>query len=856
MMKMKKSNKLTIGILAHVDAGKTTLSEGILYLNGITRSLGRVDHGDAFLDTFELERARGITIFSKQAVFPLEQKEVTLLDTPGHMDFSAEMERVLQVLDYAILVISGPDGIQGQVQTLWKLLERYEIPTFLFINKMDQEGADLSYIMVELRNRLSEHCILADKKDESFFEQAALCDEALLEKYLETGIVTDEEIAHQTAKRRLFPCFSGSALKMQGVQEFLDEFGKLTLCPSYSEAFSARVFKITRDEHGNRLTHLKITGGVLRVKDLVGEDKVNQIRIYSGARFQSIEKAEAGTICAVTGLANTHIGQGLGASEGGFDPLLDTVITYQVLLPEGYDQHSAYMKLKLLEEEIPELHVVWNETKRQIHIQMMGEVQGEILKKLVAERFDMQIDYGSETIIYKETIADMVEGVGHFEPLRHYAEVHLLLEPLPPGSGMVTTASCSEDVLDRNWQRLILSHLTEKPHLGVLTGSEITDIKITLAAGKAHVKHTEGGDFRQATYRAVRQGLRKAKSILLEPYYEYRLEIPQELVGRAMSDVQKMYGTCNPPESFGETTVLTGDAPVATMNGYQKEVVSYTKGVGRLFCFLKGYFPCHNAEEVIAAAKYDADRDLENPCGSVFCSHGSGVVVPWNEVEQHMHLSSALESPKELADSDGNSGAASGSRRYSDEELEAVFRMTYGISKRDQSKFKKSARVVKPLEMTAGPRVKNAFSDSKTESCLLIDGYNIIFAWEELKEMSKLNLESARSLLIEVLQNYQGYTNEKILLIFDAYKQPGNNGSTESYGDLRVIYTKEGQTADQYIEKFVLENIKKIRITVATSDGLEQMMVFGQGALRMPARELQARILAINEEMRQKYLGK
>ncbi len=853
---MKTSNKLTIGILAHVDAGKTTLSEGILYLNGITRSLGRVDHGDAFLDTFELERARGITIFSKQAVFPLGQKEVTLLDTPGHMDFSAEMERVLQVLDYAILVISGSDGVQGQVQTLWKLLERYEIPTFLFINKMDQIGADLSRVMTALRERLSERCILADEKDETFFEQAALCDEELLEKYLETGFVTDEEIAYLTAKRRLFPCFSGSALKMEGVKEFLDEFEKLTLCPAYCEEFAARVFKITRDEQGNRLTHMKITGGSLHVRDLIEEDKVNQIRIYSGTRFQSIEKAEAGTICAVTGLANTRIGQGLGASKGGFDPLLDTVLTYQVLLPEGYDQHDAYMKLKLLEEEIPELHVVWNEEKRQIHIQMMGEVQGEILKNLVLQRFDLAIEYGSETILYKETLAETVEGVGHFEPLRHYAEVHLILEPLPAGSGLVFDTSVSEDDLDRNWQRLILSHMAEKPHPGVLTGSEITDMKITLAAGKAHVKHTEGGDFRQATYRAIRQGLRKAKSILLEPYYEYRLEVPQEWVGRAMSDVQKMYGTCNPPESFGEITVLTGDAPVQAMNGYQKEVVSYTKGLGRLFCFLKGYFPCHNAEEIIAATGYDADRDLENPCGSVFCSHGSGVTVSWNEVEQHMHLDSVLRSPKELSENRSNGGAVSASRQYSDEELEAVFRMTYGISKRDSSKFKKSARVIKPLEAAAGPRTKNAFSDSKAESCLLIDGYNIIFAWEELKEMSKLNLESARSLLIEVLQNYQGYTDEKILLVFDAYKQPGNIGSTENYGNLKVVYTKEGQTADQYIEKFVLENIKKLRITVATSDGLEQMMVFGQGALRMPARELQARILAVNEEMHQKYLGK
>ena len=853
---MKKSKKLTIGILAHVDAGKTTLSEGILYLNGITRSLGRVDHGDAFLDTHELERARGITIFAKQAVFPLGEKEVTLLDTPGHMDFSAEMERVLQTLDYGILVISGPDGVQGQVQTLWKLLARYNIPTFIFINKMDQTGADLLKTMDEIKNRLSEHCILFDKKNETFFEQTALCDETVLEKYLETGAVTDQTICQLAASRKLFPCYSGSALKMQGVERFLEEFGRFTICPSYPEDFGARVFKITRDEQGNRLTHMKITGGCLHVKDVIGENKVNQIRIYSGSRFQSVELAEAGTICAVTGLDDTRIGQGLGSCKGGFDPLLDTVLTYQVLLPEGFDPHIAYTRLKQLEEEIPELHVVWNAEKRQIQIQMMGEVQGEILKNMVSERFDMQIDYGSETIIYKETIAEKVEGVGHFEPLRHYAEVHLILEPLPPGSGMVFDTACNEDDLDRNWQHLILSHLAEKPHRGVLTGSEITDMKITLAAGKAHVKHTEGGDFRQATYRAVRQGLRKAKSLLLEPYYEYRLEVPPDMVGRAMSDVQKMSGTCNPPENFSDTAILTGSAPVAAMNGYQKEVVSYTKGAGRLFCFFKGYYPCHNEEEVIAAMGYEADKDLDNPCGSVFCSHGSGVIVPWNEVEQQMHLPSCLNSSPEPAHDNGSAIGSTSSRQYTDEELEAVFRMTYGISKRDKNRFKKSAKVIRPLETLSGPRMKTAFHDSKAESCLLIDGYNIIFAWEELKEMSKLNLESARSLLIEVLRNYQGYTHEKILLVFDAYKQPGNIGSTESYGDLEVVYTKEGQTADQYIEKFVLENIKKLRITVATSDGLEQMMVFGQGALRMPARELKARVLAVNEEIRNKYLGK
>lgn len=844
------------GLLAHVDAGKTTLSESILYLNGITRSLGRVDHGDAFLDTYELEKARGITIFSKQAVFSLGDKEVTLLDTPGHIDFSAEMERTLGVLDYGILIISGPDGVQGQVHTLWKLLERYEVPVFIFINKMDLAGADLYKIMDELRTRLSDRCVLFDSKDGDFAEKVALCDEDLLEKYLDTGAIEDEAIIELIASRRVFPCFSGSALKLHGVEEFLQNFDTYTKSPHYRKDFGAKVFKITRDEQGNRLTHLKITGGSLSVKDAIGEQKINQIRIYSGSRFQTVEIAKAGTICAVTGLEGTHIGQGLGTEDEGADPFLDTVLTYQIILPDAVNEHQAYVKLKQLEEEIPELHIVWNEEKHQIHIKIMGEIQGEILKNLVLERYAMEIDYGSETIIYKETIADKVEGVGHFEPLRHYAEVHLIMEPLPPGSGMVFGTSCSEDILDRNWQRLILSHLAEKPHIGVLTGSEITDMKVTLAAGRAHVKHTEGGDFRQATYRAVRQGLRKAQSILLEPYYEFRLEVPSDMVGRAMSDVQKMSGTCNPPEHFADMAVLTGDAPVQEMNGYQKEVISYTKGTGRLFCVLKGYLPCHNAEEVISAIGYDVNQDLENPSGSVFCTHGSGVVVPWNEVEDHMDLESCLQKPKNTPGGPIGSAGSSTGRQYSDDELEAVFRMTYGIDKREQNRFKKSSRIVRPSEMPSGPRTKNAFSDSKAESLLLIDGYNMIFAWEELKEMSKVNLESARSLLIETLQNYQGYTQEKILLVFDAYKRPGNIGTTENYGDLKVVYTKEGQIADQYIEKFVTDNIKRLRITVATSDNLEQMMVFGQGALRMSARELRERVIVINQEIREKYLGK
>ena len=861
MSKQKPENikkHICVGMLAHVDAGKTTLSEGILFQSGTTRSLGCVDHGDAFLDTYELEKDRGITIFSKQAVFTLgedaEQKTITLLDTPGHMDFSAETERTLQVLDYAVLIISGPDGTKGQVQTLWQLLDRYKVPVFLFINKMDQQGAVLSDVMEELQKNLSSRCVLADS--EEFFEKAALCDEELLETYLETGTVSQKALAELVRGRKLFPCFAGSALKMEGIDEFLAGLNSLTVCGKHPEEFGARIYKISRDEQGNRLTHMKITGGTLSVKQQIGEDKVNQIRIYSGRKFAAVQSVSAGAVCAVTGLSDTFCGQGLGFEPAGRKPYLDTVLNYQVQLPEDWEMQEAFKSFQQLEEEIPELHAAWDAETKQLTVRMMGEIQGEILKKVTEERFGRKIDFGEEKILYRETITKTVEGVGHFEPLRHYAEAHILMEPLPAGSGVIFDTACSEDELDRNWQNLILTHLAERQHPGVLTGAPVTDIKFTLVSGRGHLKHTEGGDFRQATYRAVRQGLRKGESVLLEPYYKFRLELPSDYVGRAMNDIQNMSGTFEPTESAGDLSVLTGDAPVAEMNGYHKDVISYTKGRGRLYCNLKGYFPCHNQEAVISSSGYDPDRDIENPCGSVFCSHGAGVNVPWNEVEDHMHIPLSY-SPKEDKDSAQNAAHIPSHRRsYSDEELEAVFRQTYGISGRDNGKFRKSSRIIRADTGISGPKVQSGYNKADAEEVLLIDGYNMIFAWEELSDMADLSLESARNLLVETLCSYQSYWGKRTIVVFDAYRQPGNIGMTENILGVEVVYTKEGQTADQYIEKFVLKHVKKMRITVATSDGLEQMMIFGQGALRMSARELRQKVLDTEREIREKHLGK
>ena len=865
-------NKLVIGILAHVDAGKTTLAESILYQTGSIRKLGRVDHKDAFLDTYELERDRGITIFSKQAEFTLGDRGVTLLDTPGHVDFSAEMERTLQVLDYAVLVISGADGVQGHVETLWRLLKRYEIPVFLFINKMDQAGTDRDLLMEELSKRLDDRCLefSGDSDAALLQENLAMCDEGLLERYLDGGTIGTEDIAGLVEKRKVFPCYFGSALKMQGVEEFLRGLALYTRCPDYPEGFGAKIYKISRDQQGTRLTHLKVTGGVLKVKmpltnaqsqsvetsEEIWEEKPDQIRIYSGSGFGTVGEAPAGTICAVTGLSKTYSGQGLGLEAASDMPVLEPVLTYRIQLPEGVDVHQMLLKLRQLEEEEPQLHIIWDDELGEIHAQMMGEVQIEILKNMIRERFGVDVEFGSGNIVYKETIQNTVEGVGHFEPLRHYAEVHLLLEPGERGSGLEFHSSCSEDILDKNWQRLVMTHLEEKKHRGVLTGSEITDLKITLTAGRAHIKHTEGGDFRQATYRAVRQGLMQAKSLLLEPVYEYRLEIPSEMVGRGIADVQRMYGTFSEPRLEGEFAILTGSAPVVNMRDYQTQVIAYTRGRGRLFCTLKGYEPCHNAEEVIAERGYDQEKDLENPTGSVFCSHGAGFVVPWDKVRDYMHVESGikLEDPQEesgqlFSPSETRAGWSDGQEM--DKELQEIFERTYGTVERKRSGFTKTIHAESSVGRGSRPVKK-----SQEKEYLLVDGYNIIFAWEELKELADADLSSARTKLMDILTNYQGYKKNILILVFDAYKVEGNKGEVLDYGNIHVVYTKEAETADQYIERTVHEIGHKYQVTVATSDALEQMIIMGQGAIRMSAQGLKEEIQAANIEIRGNYLNK
>lgn len=853
---------MVIGILAHVDAGKTTLSEAMLYVSGSIRRMGRVDNGDAFLDNYELERNRGITIFSKQAVFRLGDMPVTLLDTPGHVDFSAEMERTLQILDYAVLIIGGTDGVQGHVETLWRLLRQYKIPVFLFINKMDQDGADPAEILKELQGRLDEKCIdfTDSQPQEEFMENLAMCDETVLENYLEEGEISEKQVRELIARRKVFPCYFGSALKSQGIQEFLEGLETYMKVPDYPETFGAKVYKISRDEKGSRLTHMKITGGRLNVKQVLSgedwEEKADQIRIYSGAGFESVKEVSAGAVCAVTGLTRTHAGQGLGIEQTSGEPLLIPVLNYEIQLPEECDVHQMFLKLRQLEEEEPELHIVWNPQLNEIHAQVMGEVQIEILKNMIQERFGISVEFGSGNIVYKETIEEPVEGIGHFEPLRHYAEVHLLLEPGEPGSGLEFGVSCSEDMLDKNWQRLILTHLEEKAHKGVLTGSDITDMKITLVAGKAHLKHTEGGDFRQATYRAVRQGLRKARSVLLEPVYEYRLEVPSDMVGRAMTDIQKMYGTFQGPEIEGEMSVLTGVAPVVTMGGYQSEVTAYTRGRGRLSCTLKGYQPCHNAEEVIEAAGYEPDADMENPTGSVFCAHGAGFVVNWDEVDTYAHIQTDLgldETDQETIPQMQPSQPYKSfdEIRLDQEELEEIFTRTYGPIKRERNAFQKTSRTV---TAPASPRKSKPKEPEK--EYLLVDGYNIIFAWEDLNELAKVNIEGARNKLMDILCNYQGYKKCTLILVFDAYKVEGGQGSVQKYHNIHVVYTKEAETADQYIEKTVHEIGRKYHVTVATSDALEQVIILGQGADRLSARNLREEIQRMKEEIREDYIEK
>ena len=740
--------KIVVGILAHVDAGKTTLSEGMLYTSGAIRTMGRVDNRDAFLDTYALERERGITIFSKQAVFPLGTTQVTLLDTPGHVDFSPEMERTLQVLDYAILVISGADGVQGHTRTLWNLLRRYEIPTFVFVNKMDQKGTDAEVLLQELKNVLEEGCVdFSAKRDMHFYEEAAVCSEDALEEFLEIGRLKKETLQELFLDRQLFPCFFGSALRLEGVKEFVEQMQELIKVPAYPETFGAKVFKIARDEAGNRLTYLKITGGSLKVKAVIEGQKVNQIRIYSGEKYEAVNEVEAGSICAVTGLSDTYPGEGLGAEQGTYLPVLEPVLNYQVIPTEGDDPILLLPKLRELEEEEPQLHIVWEEALQEIHVQLMGEVQLEVLKTLIYERFGAEVEFGQGNILYKETIQNTVEGVGHFEPLRHYAEVHLLLEPGEPGSGVQCMSVCSEDLLDRNWQRLILTHLMETEHRGVLTGAPITDIRITLVSGKAHLKHTEGGDFRQAVYRAVRQGLKQADSVLLEPYYEYRLELPSENVGRAMTDIERMHGTFGLPQTEADRTILTGMAPVSTMRDYQKEVHAYTRGNGTLQCTLKGYAPCHNTEEVLAATGYDSERDTLHPTGSVFCAHGAGFLVPWYEVKEYMHLPSIMQ--EKPSDSSEEKQTAYRVSKETDawidtEEVDRIIAQSVGANKKQKTLPKK--KVPEYYKSTSKPKKQEV-----REEYLLVDGYNVIFAWEDLKDLAQVSIDGARGKLLDFL---------------------------------------------------------------------------------------------------------
>ena len=838
--------KMVIGILAHVDAGKTTLSEGLLYLTGAVRTLGRVDHKDAFLDTFDLERRRGITIFSKQAVFPLGDTEVTLLDTPGHVDFSAEMERTLQVLDYAILVISGTDGVQGHTQTLWNLLRRHHIPTFLFVNKMDLAGADRERVLAQLRTRFGDGCVDFAAPASELSEAAAVTDEALLERFLDGGDVTEDDIAAAIRKKALIPVCFGSALQLSGVEEFLAVLARYTRAPQYGTAFGAKVFKIARDSQGSRLTYLKVTGGTLRVKDVLSatdgawQEKVNQIRVYSGAKFRPVEEAEAGTVCAVTGLTATRPGEGLGAEHDSDAPLLEPVLNYRLLLPEGCDAHTMLQKLRILEEEDPALRVLWNEAIGEIHLQLMGEVQLEVLTEVIAERFGVSVCFDAGSIVYKETIAAPVIGIGHFEPLRHYAEAHILIEPLPRGSGIQYASACDTDTLDLNWQRLILTHLMEKRHTGVLTGSAVTDVKYTLLTGRAHLKHTEGGDFRQATYRAVRQGLMQAQSILLEPWYDFRLEVPQGNLGRAMNDIQRMGGAFEAPELVGDTATLSGSVSVAAVRGYWTEVAAYTKGRGHLFCTLKGYEPCHNAEEVIASIGYDAERDTLNPADSVFCTHGAGHVVPWREVPEHAHCDSGMLRSRgaDRAPVRPATGGIDG-----DKELLAIFERTYGpIKNRGMDALTQSRNV------TARPGLDDMTYVHK-DDVLVVDGYNIIFAWDELKAVAAENFDAARADLIRILCNYQGMRKCRVILVFDAYRVKGGPGSRDKEAGVEIVYTKEGETADSYIEKLSYELGKDHHVKVATGDGLEQLIVLGHGAQRLSARELKWEVEQVQERI-------
>jgi len=886
------------GLLAHVDAGKTTLSEGMLYLSGSIRKLGRVDKRDAFLDTYRQERERGITIFSKQALLSVNHTEITLLDTPGHVDFSAEMERVLQVLDVAVLVISGSDGVQGHTRTLWKLLTYYQVPVFVFVNKMDQPGTDRETIMRELKAQLSEFCMdfTGETVSEEFLESIAVSEEAALEEYLGTGSIREETIGRLIRERKIFPCFFGSALKLFGVEELLEGLDAYTAAKEYPAEFGARVFKITRDSQGNRLTHMKITGGKLKARDILSgaengmpspdfakearwEEKVNQIRVYSGDKYETPGEIEAGGVCAVTGLTKTWAGEGLGFESEVIRPELSAVFCHSILLPEGCDPAVMLPKLKQLEEEEPQLHIIWDEHSREIKAQIMGQVQIEILRNLIEERFGVPVEFGEGTIVYRETIADTVEGVGHFEPLRHYAEVHLLLEPGEPGSGLIFGSDCSVDELEPNWQRLVLTHLKEKEHVGVLTGAPITDMKITLKSGRAHQKHTEGGDFRQATYRALRQGLMQARNVLLEPWSEFYLEVPEYAVGRAMSDLDKLCASFTLEQKEEGSSVLRGTAPTVTIRDYPREVTAYTRGMGRLQISMKGYYPCHNTEEVVERKAYDPMADIDNPAGSVFCAHGAGFVVEWDKVPSYMHLESCLDKKNSGEKSSdyvmagqrarGNRGEASDLSDpafLGQEEVEEILNRVSNANRKENHKkpgYKKSrgagggspqlrsfqASSSKAAEAGKAEGEKGKSGNlAKKEEYLLVDGYNVIFAWEELKALAQRSLDGARGQLLDLLCNYQALRGCNLIAVFDAYRISGHPTEVLDYHNIHVVYTKEAETADQYIEKFAHENSRRYDVTVATSDGLEQIIIIGEGCHLISSRELKEEMERASQE--------
>lgn len=848
-------NRLVIGMTAHVDSGKTTLSEAMLYTAGELRRLGRVDHGNTFLDTDPIERSRGITVFSKQAVLETARFQITLLDTPGHVDFSAETERALRVMDYAILVISGTDGVQSHTETLWRLLKRYNIPTFIFVNKMDISFLKESSHINELKRKLSPGCIdfNACREKSDLDEELAECSEELMNKYLEDGVIPGKMIPGAIRRREVFPVIFGSALKLNGIQELLNVINTFSVQPEPSPEFGAIIYKITTDQQGNRLTHMKITGGSLKVKAQLEcggkQEKVNQIRIYSGAKFTTVEEAPAGTLCAVTGLSAGSAGEGLGFESSCPAPLLEPVLTYRMQLPTGTDIPSTLAKLHELSDEDPMLRIVWNEQLKEIHVQLMGEIQLEVLTSVIRDRFGLEVQFDQGSIAYKETIVAPVEGVGHYEPLRHYAEVHLLLEPGERGSGLQFFTDCRKDDLDINWQRLILTHLEEKTHVGVLTGSPITDMKITVVAGKAHIKHTEGGDFRQATYRAVRQGLRSTESVLLEPWYDFTLTVPQECTGRAMTDLQRMSGELQPPNSTDGETEFTGSAPVSELRGYQSEVNSYTRGKGRLVCLPGGYRPCHNAEEVIAEIGYDCDADTENSADSVFCSHGAGVLVPWNEARARMHVDSGLRFGENDREEEEQVVTLQMVNTYkqrvaADKELMEIFERTYGKIKRDERSAMRTEKRPPTLKTPKLPL------PPKGPEYLLVDGYNIIFGWEELNQLAKENLELARARLINILCNYQGFRRCNLILVFDAYRVKGNHREIEKEHGITVVYTKEAETADMYIEKTAHELGKGHRVRVATSDNVEQIIIMGSGVIRVSATEFLAEVNEVEKAIR------